>query len=222
MNYYKKRKNNGKGYTKTIWPESLRPELKFRDEHKPNTVLTQDWALYDPVQACLNGVEQGDDPTERDGRNYFLDRVMMHILLKSTIFTQTDDPIEDELVRIVLVLDTQTNLQALTPNDVFNIPGERYNNFRNLNFTSRFKVLKDETIVFRRNYVNDGTPSSFSQNATEKYIEWYHKFKTPLIVTCKGSGGGISSITNNSLHIMAVSSEGDCSIEYVSRVRFRG
>ncbi len=224
-----KRRRNGKGNgrfrRRPTWniPMELKPELKFVDLILPNTALTTAWVPYHPtVEKCLNGVGQGDDPTDRDGRAYFMQSVMVKGIVFLDIEETAVNPPSDIVVRVLMVHDTQTNGAELTPTDVMNATGLPFLEFRNLDFTTRFKVLKDKTFVFRRNIVNEGVTNSFASNKTVLNFNWYHTFPKPIKVVCKDGGETISSITNDSIQIIAVTSIARANMNYTSRVRFRG
>ncbi len=221
----KKRKNNARYRRRPVWkvPVELKPELKFLDLVVPQTSLTAVWASYDPAPAlCLNGIGQGDSPTSRDGRAYFITSVMLKGLLQLNIKTEDFIPQNDIVIRMMLVHDTQTNKAQLTPADVVNATGSEFLAFRDLNFTTRYKVLKDKTFVFRRNFVNEGVITSFASNKGLIRFNCYHTFPTPIQVLCQGDGATIANITNDSIHLIATANSTEVNLEYTSRVRFRG
>ena len=103
---------------------------------------------------CLNGVAQGNGPTNRIGRKF----TMKSILIQGAIHiaAQTNQTALDEapVVYIALVLDTQTNGVTLNSEDVFTNPVGNGTlavaPLRNMSNTGRFKVLKSLTMRCER------------------------------------------------------------------------
>lgn len=199
-------------------------ETKFSDDFRGSAIVTNNWTLFDPAKNSLSGVAQGDSPIERDGRMYTI--TSLH--LKGELFfipqASIAAVVSDVVVRVLVILDTQTNGAQITGGDVMvtDQPSDHFA-FRNLENTKRTRVLWDKTFVLPANNVNEGAEFKFScGGATRKFVV-NQRFKNGLKVRTGGTSNGIGQIKDNSLHIMAVASvNGFCTLTYEKRMRFRG
>ncbi len=214
--YYQKRK--------TTIPRYSLPELKFVDTELAGVSMGTAWAARNPTTVlCLNAIAQGDGPSNRDGRVYYIHSVQMKVLL---FFAATESdiiPQDDQLARIVLVLDTQANETEIAAANVMStVGGNDFLSFRNLDFGTRFRILKDKTAIIKRTWVNEGSPDLFASNQGLLRFDWTHTFKYPIKVVCNGTGSGIGDITNAALGVIAISLQNDMLLSYEARVRFSG
>ena len=185
----------------------------------------------DPTTAnCLNGIDRGNGPTNRDGDKIVIDQ----IFINGTIKQQAQDgvsnaPPSPSTVFIALVLDKQTNGVQLDSEDVYTNPGNctdlTASPVRNLQNTSRFKVLwKQRYVIQPGDWAWNGTNMDFCGNL----IKFQKFLKVNIPVQYTGSGATVSVISDNSLHVLACKSEstGELSpvtnLNYNARVRFRG
>lgn len=164
----------------------------------------------DPATALtISGVAIGDGARNRDGRTITLKSVHVHGIITS--YTPND-----RIVRVVLVRDKQTNGAQFNAEDVL-LPTTGTNDvnaFRNLDFIKRFDVLKDLTIVVNTNHAQAGAISTMR----------HFKIDVPLNVEVDHRGGtdSVTDITDNSLHLLAVTNGNDMTYKYVARTRFVG
>lgn len=177
----------------------------------------------------LNAIVQGNGPTNRDGNRYIVTRCQVRgqVFLKAT--GNNADPPNSGTIFIALVQDKQTNSAKCRGMDVFSIPPEAQATalkiyapfpFRNQQFLSRFNVLQTTTIDMNR---IGGQPS-----AGGDYPEQGHSFefdqRMNMNVQCDGVGGTVASISDNSLHVLAVTSVGNTQSDmlYNARLTFSG
>jgi len=120
-------------------------EVKFYDETIGSTSLVSNtWS----IQSDISTPAQGSSPTERDGRVAFIRSV--HGKLFITVPNgNSSTPPGDVIVRMVLIWDTQTNQAALSMTDVMEPAPNDALEFRNLEYSSRFIVLKDKQLTIR-------------------------------------------------------------------------
>lgn len=213
-------------------------EYKFADQLISPTlvVATVAGAEVDPATTnCLNAVAEGDGESERIGRKYTITSV--HV--QGAVYRQNRNGQTEfgdaNWVKIALIQDTQTNAAQLNSEDVFKSIGSGALAFKNLQYAKRFKILHQETVAvpagcgawklasqdlmtgtFTGSYDTAGTAVPFSFNK-----------KLNIPVLCKGTSANVSDITDNSLHMIAMSNlsaANDSGIEivYQSRVRFVG
>lgn len=216
--YYQKRK--------TYIPRSVYPELKWVDTELSAFTIALAWTAYNPTTVnCLNAVAQGDGPSNRDGRVYYIHSVMVKLVMFTDVDEAAVAPKEDLVTRLCLVLDTQANGTEINAANVMETAGSvgDYLEFRNLEFSGRFRILKDTTKVMKRFYVNEGSGDLFASARQLIRWDWYVNFVKPIKVVCNGTGSGIGDVTNNALAIIASSgSVSDIQCSYLSRIRFSG
>lgn len=184
-------------------------------------------AEFDPASTalCLNAINQGDSYTDRDGRKIVMKSV--HVTGVITSAKQADQTAMDDpaYIYIALVLDTQTNGAQLNSEDVFSNPSGSAtlcaSPIRNMNRIDRYRVLKSVKLKLERPPTQwDGT--NIEQGGLIEPFEIYKKLNVP--VTYSSNGNGIADIVDNSLHIIAYTSNTDLvpQIQYNSRVVFTG
>lgn len=202
-------------------------EKKFKNELFEGTIAqTIGGSLVDPIVSnCLHGIDQGDGEQQRDGRKY----TILNVNLRGYVLfgEQAATAVTSDHVRIVVVLDTQTNGAQLTETDVLdNFHGDndlQSTSFRNLQYTKRFKILKDFTI--RKPTTGIGQGSGVDQvksNACTRYFKININFKKGLEILSTGTTGTVATIVDNSIHVMAISVNNNNTLRYCSRVRFVG
>lgn len=172
---------------------------------------------------CINGVAQGNGESEREGRlcKWYSLEIRGHITFDAlsgsgTILTQG-------YARIVVLIDTQSNGAQFNAEDVLRNEGIAgalsINAPRNIEFEQRFKILKDFI-------VKQGPMDSISESATQnrtggqlKTFRCFHRL-AGWKSTHTGTGGSISSVTDNSLHVMAFTTGLGGNITYTARLRY--
>lgn len=204
-------------------------EKKYFDSGVSNVSLSADpnatGLEVDPATVnCLNAIDVGNTQTTRDGSHY----IIKSLFLKGTLFVaaqanQTALDVAPDYF-IAVVQDTQTNGAQLNSEDVFTNPvaGVATCMFRNLQYSSRFKVLWSTKVRGRPVTVTyDGT--NIEQGGYTQFFECSLP-KLNIKVQCKGTGNGVADIVDNSLHVIACTSSQNTtpSIYYNSRIRFVG
>ncbi len=197
-------------------------ELKFFDTEITNTVMSATWAALEPATTNLSAVAQGDGESNRDGRKYTIKSVHIRGFIETAVQESQATPLSDILVRVVLVHDTQTNGAQLTATEVMDAGGtDDINSFRNLGFTKRFRVLDDQTHRIIRNNTNEGAVNLFASAATSLQFTINKSFKE-MNVLMSDTGADIANVTDNSLHIIAITTSTAALMNYQCRVRFTG
>jgi hypothetical protein len=183
-------------------------------EHNPSATLT------------LNTVAQGDGESNRDGRQISMDSIYVKGNIFIDLTANQTASVQAGIVFVALVLDTQTNGAALNSEDVFkNQSGSSRlaaSPLRNLQFTSRFKVLEQFQATLKDpQSVYDGT--NIERDGFDVPFTFYKKL-AGLKVTYSGTTAAISNIIDNSLHIIAYTTSTDLTplLYYQARLRFRG
>jgi len=206
-------------------------EVKYCDFNVAGVVMTNDnWtaAQLDPATPlCLNGIQMGDGPNQRDGRQYSILSVHIRGYCFVSSYKANTTPIPDTIFRLALVHDKQTNGTQMDPLNVF-IGGAAtsINGFRNLEYTQRFTVLEDMTFV-KTGESQVSVANSFDNGLKLIPFVINKSFKTPIKVQTTGAGATVASIIDNSLHLIGTTtteggSVGLTRITYWSRIRFVG
>lgn len=183
-------------------------------------------AERDPVtDLCLNPIAQGDGEEQRDGRKCVMKSVFVQGVLHQPTQQGETAPSSATAIFIALVLDTQTNgVQMSSENVYVNPMGTAFGvatPLRNLQFTSRFKVLDTfMTSWDTPNMVAHDSATAFDIGGRDKIFKLSKTLDIPVSFT--GATGNISTIQDNSLHLVAISTVTGpgIGISYNSRVRF--
>ncbi len=202
-------------------------ERKFKDFNRNSDAFTLAWAggEMDPSTAnSLSVVAQGDGESERDGRVYHIHSVHLKGLLNISGAESQVTPLNDIVARLALVWDTQTNGAQLNAEDVFLTigSGEDVNSFRNLQNSKRFIVLKDKTFRFKQEQIAEGAANLFAWGQAQIPFKINKTFKTPIKVRCSGTTAAVTSVTDNSLHLIGTATDIKMLLTYQSRIRFTG
>lgn len=206
-------------------------EKKFYDTSRAAVAIVASTdasgAEYDPAAVnCLNAPAQGDGESNRDGRQIR----MKSLLVRGAVYcpSQADQTAADvsPTVRVMAVLDTQTNGAQLNSEDVFTNPAgsgtTATSPFRNLQYSKRFRVLASKKVQFPPfSPTWDGT--NLEQCGQAKDFQMSVNLKD-LVVNFVGTTAGVASVADNSIHIIAYtnSTAAAPTLSYNSRLRFVG
>lgn len=211
-------------------------EHKFLDAGLTATTIGAATALtggeYDPTAlstGCLNAPAQGDGATSRDGKRIVVDSVYVKGQVWRPKLEDQTNPPDPEKVYIALVLDTQSNGTQCNSEDIFlNWSTQAETNvcpLRNLTNSERFRIIDTALIELDVCALSVEADNAFSWAGKAKDFTFYHKFKDgglPVNFVATSSAGAVTSIIDNSLHIIAFSTLGVAQLAYNSRVRFQG
>lgn len=198
-------------------------EVKFADSGLQQSNIALFWLTQNPTtKDCLTAVAQGTGESEHLGRTMY----MLSLHLKGSLFFPTQIgstiPEDDIQARIVIVLDTDTKGQQLIASDVMNtVPLDEFLAFRNLQHTSRLKVLMDRTIIMRANEHNEGVPLKFSHGLHIRKWNFNYTFKKPIRVLFSDTTAVVGSIVDNSVAILTTASSTKIRLLYQCRLRFK-
>lgn len=200
-------------------------EKKFFDTEHTGYNVTAAWANVSPTTTMLSCVEQGNGQSQRNGKKYQILSIHIKGVIDVDAVESSNSPLPDQVARVALVLDTQSNGAALTATDVFSDTGtvDAFA-FRNLEYTTRFKVLSDQTFVLKVSQANtnEGGVNLFAHGQNKQYFTMNHVFKKPLDVIMDGTTADIARCVNNSLQLVAVGDSLNSNLAYQARLRFLG
>lgn len=187
-------------------------ELKYVDYSITNTPIGTNWTLLDPAPGALNAIAMGDSESQRIGRKVTNSTLHLRINVNNT-----STVVVGRTIRVVIFKDTQTNQAAPIPTGVFD---GTLNGFRNLEFTSRYRVLYDKTLSLNPAIASKASDDSLVGNSSDRQL--IVNFRCPGSTLFSGTTADVSTITDNSYHIMACSDATGSNMFYTARFRFMG
>lgn len=204
-------------------------ERKFLDTFQEKTlgnVLNGATPMMDPsTMLCFNAVALGTGESKRQGRRIWMDTLEINFkLLDATPDTAAES---SGMVRIWVVKDKQTNEAQMVPQnavvDVATIHtvDQKFNilTFQNLQWKDRFDILYDQSFNMNAGAAGDvDTWGSIVRGVQVKL-----KIDCPVTYDTTGDGGTIATISDNSLHVIAITSDttANFSLRLFARLRFR-
>lgn len=176
------------------------------------------------ITGCLTAPAQGDGPSNRDGNKIVICEI--NALCNISVAPQAAQTGIDTscIVFLALVQDKQTNLAAFTSEQVFTNPLAgaltAADPFRNMSFTSRFKVLAMKRFALRIPSAA-GISASLEQAGfhTACHLKW--KGKMPVTFTVAGTAANVNTVNDNSCQLVAFCSNASLVPLLNSNVRVR-
>lgn len=189
-------------------------EYKYFDTHVNGVVArSSTWTgcMADPSPMDTIFVpKQGAAINERIGREVTLHKIRIqgYFQLGSEDALDVNASIYAQVIRFLVVQDTQTNSTQMSSNDLMD--GSSVNAsvmaFQNLNNFGRFKVLKDKVFTLQDpNIIADNAdPSKKDCNAVVRTFKFVINFKKGVKVRFNATNDEtIASIIDNSFHLVA-------------------
>lgn len=207
-------------------------EMKYFDSSKVATSVaaSTDWTgtEYDPTtENCLFVPQQGSALNQRIGRKVKVMKIKVRGFIQCA--AQVDQTAADNpaVMRLCLVMDTQTNGTQMQGENVFGELSTNTNSavtwFQNPDNFGRFRILKDKFFTLQNpNMVYDGT--NIEQAGVARPFKINITFKTPIVVNFNATNGGsVADIIDNSFHIICNTSAAALTpqIYYMCRVAYK-
>lgn len=203
-------------------------EKKYID-YEYSGAMSNTWAVHEDGTAdAISATAEGNGPSNRDGRRYAIHGVNIRGSFVQASAEAETDPVGDNVVRLAVVLDRQTNGAQLSPaGQVYDTNGTAPQAYalRSLEHTRRYRVLKDlkKRIPGAQALMAQGAVNTFARGEVIIPFSIDLTFKKPIIVECSGTTAAIASIVDNSIHVIATEHKGyGVTLSYKSRVRFTG
>lgn len=213
-------------------------ETKFLDTYNTSQGLTNPAdATGGEIQptggctGCLSAPAQGDGATNREGKKIVIKSCLIQgnlgILPQSAATSADTYP----TIFIALVQDMQTNGVTINSEDVFTNPsgqvGLASQPFRNMSYTSRFKVLSQRKFTVKPSLAmaNDTSAAAdLVQQGLNMPFTLSWKGILPVSFTSASTTADVANVTDNSLHLIAFCSATSFApfISFQSRIRFVG
>lgn len=217
-------KGNGSGFSRNARTGGfLGIELKFKDETRLRTLdtgINWDGAESDPTGDCIGSVSSGSGESQRDGIKYTIKSIFITGTIRiNYIIGQFQNP----MVFLALVQDKATNGAQLNSENVYINPSASITTscipLRNLEYSHRFIVHDKVQLTF-----GDTTALWDGANVTSsgQLLPFTLSMNKLVMVHCTDSLAGVTSIEDNSFHLVAVATQTSppCDLEYNVRTRF--
>lgn len=173
---------------------------------------------------CISAPSEGDDETNRDGRQIVISQIEVHGHVWCPARTSATVLLPPAL-HFYLVLDTHANGATIVSEQVFaaaganDVAGVGY--MRNMDYISRYIVLDDACFILKHiTMAVNATDASQACPGQDFILKWNGQ----LQVTFKGTTADVANVTDNAVHVLGFSTtttfEPTCT--FVSRVRFHG
>ncbi len=205
-------------------------ERKFIDYEVDKAVVkSMAGGEVDPATGSISAIAQGDGESNRDGRKCVLKQVMVRGYVELNGLDDQGDEIltQAATVFVALVQDTQSNGAQLNAEDVYDDPTDTDLDplaYRNLQFSKRFRVLQTKLLQLTPQVFSKSGGASTDQQTAPVRRPFMFMKNVNIPVNHSGTTADISTVTDDSLHVLAWSgaADGTCTIRYISRVRFVG
>jgi hypothetical protein len=203
-------------------------EVKYLDTTMATTTISNNtWSggEYDPAANCLNAPTQGTGESNREGRRIRINKIQLRGRINRPLAQDQNDCRNSGVVRVAIVLDTQTNGAQLNAEEVYDDDageaGDDIYGFRNLEYTRRYKVLWSDIYTMHDicAFPDGANTASIVGNC---HIIDVH-LPCNIVTEFKANAGSVADIVDNSIHVIACSTHVSAdTLEYVARVRFVG
>ena len=181
-------------------------EKKVLDNVLPNTTLFPAVTVATGLINLLNGISQGDDINQRDGRKFKMD----YLFYRLNVSNQATTGAEAENYRLVIVYDRQPNNVIATSANIFT--PDQFSGLVNLDNRARFLILHD--MMFR--ITRSGVASQFNTFFKKKKINL-----KGLEVVNSGTGNTIGSISSGALLVCTYRTTGTTTTNLSGECAFR-
>ena len=146
-------------------------------------------------------------------------------LAKAGLTQSTFTGFDAHFYKWAIVWDKQTNGAAMTGDLVYNTGtgNDQWLNFRNLENSTRFQVLKTGSGCMEYSNTYSDTAGTPAVHGDSNCVVMTFVKKLDIEVNCKGTGGAVSDISDNSLHFIFCPDQANkFNVAYKCRIRYIG
>lgn len=168
--------------------------------------------------------QQGSGESGRDGRKCVIKSIDINGLITVSAASFSLPALGRYILKIWVVLDTQTNGAQLAPTDVFT--DDNILSHKNLEHGNRFKILFARTIDTGVCTIHSDALTNFKGCGGRVPFKMFKRVNIPVFFDA--STGAVTDITTNSIHLLVqadhtmAAGEPTCDIAYRSRCIFVG
>lgn len=206
------------GVTTTTWVAGTLADPTASIDLGDPTIATPGCLCAPKASAALNG---------RIGRMIKLMKVKVNGEFVTTTLAAKNVAQASTMIRLILVLDKQTNSAAMTAANLMNNAGfaaTTINSFQNPNNFGRFQVLKEKRFNLCDPNLS-GSPTTGDVISGSKTIHWKMSYDLKGLPAHFNAtnGGTVADIVDNSLHIIAACNNNALApfMSYYSRVSYK-
>lgn len=200
--------------------------LKYHDEFITDFSLeSTDWVELTPSGSDnMLQIEEGTGPKKRLGKHIDIHQINMKYQVGGDL---DDKDLKGGLFTLAVVLDTQTNKAAPNTDDIWDTTFPHELSFRDLEHSTRFRVLYRKTLAMTVMFVSDENLTTAAERSQlrQKHGSWYYKPRRPIRIQYDdkiGTTGTIDEQTVNSIHVFIATDVTTAAISFQAswRVRF--
>ncbi len=214
---YKKRKYFRKGFDRAVGYYGRYnkggPERKF---HDVDLLATPVGSTISPTIFQLALVAAGTGEQQRIGRKSVFRMLMLRFMMN---FDNPSADVGSQGVRVMLVVDKQTNGVAAGISDIIDITGSQdFFAFNNLANKNRFRILMDRLYAFNRTAYTGVSSLGFRTR-----IHDFFATKMEIPIEFSGVTGAITEIRSNNLFMIIFNQNGAAgvAVDFVGKCRSR-
>lgn len=172
--------------------------------------------------------QEGNDIDNRVGRKVQVHAIKIRGQIELTEQTASTAVMDNQMVRLILYIDNQSNGTQSQGEDVIDSPATiggdttgPLNFYQNTKNFGRFKVLKDKMFSLTPTAAaNNASATTISTVGPRRSFVWNIKFKKPLIVKFNATNGGtVADIVDKSFHLIAAKQVSNPVVNYLYRCR---
>jgi len=190
-------------------------ELKFFDTSVTDTLV----AATGTVQTSLCLIPQAVGRSARLGRKCVATSLELRGNGFLVALAEATGPPQGELLRVLVVVDTQANGAVFEVTDVLKTAA--INSPTNASNVDRFLTLSEEWIPLEYKGAAGGGVGSEVDYAGVAH-EWVFSLDLDLPLEYTGTTGAIGELATNNIAVLAISKSGLCGLQFTARLNFVG
>lgn len=170
----------------------------------------------------INLLTNGTGAQQLIGRKITIKSIQSRCFVTFTGVTGAANPnaaINNDIVRMLLVQDTQTNGAYAIPSDILAISGS-INSLINMENSGRFKILKEKVIEFNNTVPGIlATGPTYYTGSARKSFKWFKKCNIDIMYD-NAASSNITDIRDNNIFWLAISNRAVATVNMNTRIRY--
>ncbi len=209
-----------KGYGRTggyygRYGQGPNAELKFHDLVIDDAVVASAGTI---AQASCVIIPQGTTESTRLGRKITVKSINWRMEIGLAELDAQATPGNEEIIRIIVYLDKQTNGAAAAILDI--LETANYQSFNNLANKSRFRTLMDRTYALNYNTLASDGAGVTSSNAMSIQDSFFKKCNIVIEYDNTATDGAITTQRSNNIGVLTISKSGTGRFLTQMRIRY--